>query len=529
MDTDTTPNTAIESVEHTRTSYARLMIAALLSVALVLLYHDSWFTMARIWWVSDTFAHGMFILPLSAWLVYRMRDELRHLPIATDWIALPILVAVGLVWALARVADVQVVQQFAVVMMIPLLVLLVFGRQLVGAIAFPLGFLLLAVPVGEGLIPYLVDWTADFVVFALRLSGFAVFREGNNFSIPSGNWSVVTGCSGLRYLMATMTVGLLYAYLSYRAYWRRVVFFLVGIAVAVVGNWLRAYGIVMIAHLSGMKLALGVDHFIYGWVFFGILIFALMWFGALWREPELAASARPAARADGPPPGGALPALLAGLMVLLLAPALVHLANQRADALAGDRLVTVEPAGWSRTELWNTKWRPEQYGASQIVDERFSANAHEVGVFVAYYPVQRQGAELINARNRLLYEKDQSWKQVAGSRGSAAWGGTRFEYRESRIAARDGSSQLLIWHGWWAGGRFTTNAYRVKLYEALAALLGQGRRGAWVVLYTSTDEQPDAARARLSEFARAYGDAFTEMMQRTESRPPTAHPATASD
>ena len=49
---------------------------------------------------------------------------------------------------------------------------------------------------------------------------------------------------------------------------------------------MRAYAIVMIAHLSGMKLALGVDHFIYGWVFFGILIFLLMWLGAMWNEPE---------------------------------------------------------------------------------------------------------------------------------------------------------------------------------------------------------------------------------------------------
>ena len=44
--------------------------------------------------------------------------------------------------------------------------------------------------------------------------------------------------------------------------------------------------IVMIAHLSDMKLALGVDHLIYGWVFFGIVMLLLFWIGSYWRDPE---------------------------------------------------------------------------------------------------------------------------------------------------------------------------------------------------------------------------------------------------
>jgi len=39
--------------------------------------------------------------------------------------------------------------------------------------------------------------------------------------------------------------------------------------VPIIANWLRAYMIVMIGHLSGNKLAVGVDHLIYGWLFFG--------------------------------------------------------------------------------------------------------------------------------------------------------------------------------------------------------------------------------------------------------------------
>lgn len=490
----------------------RLLLFVVLATALVLLYRDSWFEMARIWWVSDTFAHGMFILPLSVWLVYRMRGELTNAPLATAWLALPLLALAGLAWALARVADVLVVQQFATVMMIPLLVLLLFGRRRTESIAFPLGFLLLAVPVGEGLTPYLIDWTADFVVFALRLTGFPVFREGNSFSIPSGHWSVVTGCSGLRYLMATITVALLYAYLSFRAYWRRAVFVLAGIAVAIIGNWLRAYGIVMIAHLSGMKLALGVDHFIYGWVFFGILIFALMWFGSLWIEPEVDPAKAGSADRSLPSrehPQAAVAAMLMGLCILALAPLLVHRAEQRAATFAADRIALETPTGWERTAVWNVAWRPEHHGETQLIDEQYRDGNHPVGVFIAYYPAQRQGAELINARNRLWYEKDPDWKHVAGTPGMVTWGDTAFPYRQARISTRDDRTHLLVWQSWWIGGQFTTSSYRAKLQEAMGALLGQGRRGAWIVLYTPIDEQRDQAEARLAAFAKSLGAAQT--------------------
>ena len=62
--------------------------------------------------------------------------------------------------------------------------------------------------------------------------------------------------------------------------------------VPVIANGLRAYMIVMIGHLSGMKLAVGVDHIIYGWLFFGLVMFLMFWIGNFWREDESPAPER---------------------------------------------------------------------------------------------------------------------------------------------------------------------------------------------------------------------------------------------
>ena len=79
----------------------------------------------------------------------------------------------------------------------------------------------------------------------IRRTGIPVYREGLYFMLPSGNWSVVEACSGVRYIIASITLGVLYAYLTYRSAWRRVLFVLVSALVPVLANTGRAYIIVM--------------------------------------------------------------------------------------------------------------------------------------------------------------------------------------------------------------------------------------------------------------------------------------------
>ena len=250
-------------------------------IAIILAFY--WRTaesIVAIWWRSETFAHGFLIVPISIVLVWMRRRELAGLVPAPDALGLVLLAGAGLAWLVAWAGQVQVVQQYAMTAMIPAAVVAVAGRRVARALAFPLGFLLLGVPVGEVLIPPLMDWTAHFTVVALRLTGIPVFQEGTYFTIPSGSWSVVEGCSGLRYLIASITVGTLYAYLSYQRFWKRALFVVLSVVVPIIANGLRAYIIVMIAVLSDMRLALGIDHIIYGWVFFGLVIFLLFWVGS---------------------------------------------------------------------------------------------------------------------------------------------------------------------------------------------------------------------------------------------------------
>ena len=257
------PLRALTSDELARSWRATSLALALALAWVLLLYRESALAMVAIWARSDTFAHAFVVPPIVLWLVWRRRAQLVQM---APRAAFPVLFAVAgaaLLWWLGELAAVNAVTQLALTALLVLTVPALLGLQVARAIAFPLGFLFFAVPIGEFLLPQLMQWTADFTVAALRISGIPVYREGLQFVIPSGNWSVVDACSGIRYLIASLTVGTLFAYLNYQSSRRRVLFMLVSLFVPVAANWIRAYLIVIIGHLSGNRLAAGVDHLIF--------------------------------------------------------------------------------------------------------------------------------------------------------------------------------------------------------------------------------------------------------------------------
>ncbi len=79
---------------------------------------------------------------------------------------------------------------------------------------------------------------------------------------------MVEACSGIRYLVASFTVGCLFAYINYQSLRKRLMFVGVAILVPCWPTGCVPYMIVMLGHCSGNTLATGVDHLVYGWVFF---------------------------------------------------------------------------------------------------------------------------------------------------------------------------------------------------------------------------------------------------------------------
>ena len=125
-------------------------------------------------------------------------------------------------------------------------------------------------------------------------------------------------CAGLRFLIASIAFGCLYALMMYRGPVRRGVFILVSVIVPIIANGLRGLGIVYLGYLLGSAQAAAADHIIYGWIFFSVVILVLIALGLPFRQDEL--STRSAAPLDLSPaspfsPRGML-AIALGLVVV---------------------------------------------------------------------------------------------------------------------------------------------------------------------------------------------------------------------
>lgn len=500
----------------------------LLLVAILLIYRDTAGIMVGIWWRSETFAHCLLVLPISLWLVWRQRDRLAVLtPRPQPWMLLPMLVTAS-VWLLSDLVVVGAAAQFALVTMLVLAVPLVLGIEVSAVILFPLLFLYFGVPFGEFVVPTMMELTADFTVSALQVSGVPVFREGQNFFIPSGSWSVIDECSGVRYLMASFMVGTLFAYLNYQSYRRRAAFMVFSLLMPVLANWLRAYIIVMLAHLSGNKIATGVDHVLYGWVFFGVIIFLMFLIGSRWSQPEDARShgaasavASDLGHAHKLLPGRVISLALAGLLVALL-PHMAVWALERAEGAAAPVTIQLPPRladSWSSEGSKIVAWAPIFTNPSAETTQAYTSPAGTVGLHIAYYRGQADGRKLVSSTNVLLPMRSDGWNLMVGGRRDVVTSKGTITVNTAEILGESqlGTSRrrhLVVWRVYWIDGRFVAGDAAAKIHGGLARLKGRGDEGAAVVLYADADTVA-ASNAALEAFVQANHDELGALLQRT--------------
>jgi len=505
---------------------------ALLLVLLAIagLYRDTLVAMVGIWLRSDTYAHALVVPPISLWLIWRQRQALlATMPRAVPWLALVLAVLAG-AWGLGHLVATNALTQLMLVALFIAAVPAVLGWQAAGSILFPLGFLFFSVPVGDFLTPWLMQYTADFTVAAVRLSGVPVYREGLQFVIPSGHWSVVEACSGIRYLMASLMAGTLFAYLNYRSHTRRWIFVGISILVPIVANWLRAYMIVMLGHLSNNRIATGVDHLLYGWLFFGVVIMLMFFLGARWSEPEPAAGA---SAPEGVAPGLGSPAFTPARLVLaclavLVAVAVPPLGVGHLSARGGEarpvQLSLPERLGDGANAVRGglPDWQP-RFIEANASDQRVYADPQgPVGVYLAYYEHQTERRKLVSSENMLVHSEDLRWNQLTQGSASAALPQGTMQVRTASLSGPPelGAGmrpRLRVWRAYWIDGRFIAGDWEAKLHQARQVLAGGGDGGAALVLYTLEDS-PESADARLRAFLLGHSTQLDGLLRALRTR-----------
>lgn len=513
-----------ELIAHAR---ALFVILAVIFVA----YFGTFRSLAGVWLNTGTFLHGIIIFPISSYLVWRKWPVLRQIRTKPFRPGVLVLILLALIWLASDFLGIQVGTHFAVVAIIPVTVMTVMGLQFSRNIAFPLGYLIFAVPFGEALVPYLIEYTATFTVKALNITGIPVIRDGRYFSLPVGNFEVAEACSGIRYLLATLALGTLFGYFSFLSTWKRTIFLICSIVLPIIANGFRAYGIVLLAYYSDMKIAIGFDHIIYGWVFFGFVIAILFLLGSRFQdaEAEIVTSDRGYVKTSSAEVKASSRALLLIVPLVLVSslagPALqIVFETTGKGSLSSFAMLPSDIDGWSVSNSYDAKYKPRYSGASRQLFAQYDTNDSQVNLAVIQYLDSHQGAELANSENSVV-DASLGW-DLENVRYLAITLPTQGTFGVREVVARRPGSLALIWYWHSVNGQPAESDIGIKLREARALLSGQESISTATIVVTPVDVDMATSRSALRSFVSASYVPIKRCLASAEQQSECKHGAT---
>jgi exosortase len=199
--------------------------------------------------LRDASASHILLIPFvtSALLLRDRAEILDHVRFSIRT-GMPVLIVgvVGLIFA----ADLSLRTAAFVVLLLGIF-LFILGAQSFRKALFPLLFLFLMVPIPEAVLNpvviFLQKGSAAASAVLFKLTGTPFFQQGFFFALPGVNIEIASECSGIRSSLALCITCLLAGHLMLDKGWKKLVFVLAAIPMAMFKNAVRIVGLSLLA------------------------------------------------------------------------------------------------------------------------------------------------------------------------------------------------------------------------------------------------------------------------------------------
>lgn len=232
------------------------------------------------WAIDSNYSHGFLIVPLAVYLAWQRRGRLGAAIRRPSMLGLFVLAASLAVLVAGTLGAELFLQRIALIGALVGVLLFTFGREHVAILAFPVGFLLLMIPLPSivfNQIAFPLQLLASrFGEFVLSTARIPVLREGNLIILSNTTLEVAEACSGIRSLFSLLTLGIVFGYFMEHRALTRVVLACATIPVAIAANGLRVAGTGIAAYHLGAEAANGFRHAFSGWLVFLVSLAMLM-------------------------------------------------------------------------------------------------------------------------------------------------------------------------------------------------------------------------------------------------------------
>jgi exosortase len=228
------------------------------------------------WYNSPEYSHGFLVPLISAYVIWKRRAKLKQLERQPSMVAGFSLALFALFLLVVGSLGAELfLTRISIVVLIMASILYFWGMRLLKELAFPVSFLLLAIP-----LPAIIY---NQIVFPLQLlasqlatgilditRAMPILREGNVLILPNTTLEVVEACSGIRSLMSLLTLSIAYGYLIEKDILVRWLLVLSMIPVAIAANSARVMATALMAYYVSPSASEGLTHEASGIVIFVI-------------------------------------------------------------------------------------------------------------------------------------------------------------------------------------------------------------------------------------------------------------------
>ena len=479
-------------------------------------------------WSKEDFSYSYLVPLIVLYLLWEKKDKLKTVVSNPGWFGLAVLLSgISLFW-LGELGGEFYTIYLSSWFVLNGLLWLHLGWKKLKIIAFPVFFILTMFPppnfifnklsVGLKLI------SSKLAVAMLQLYGMSAHREGNIIDLGFTQLEVVDACSGLRYLIPLIVLGILLAYFFKASLWKRALIVVSTVPLSIITNSLRIALTGILYELWGAKVAEGFFHGFSGWFIFMFSLTVLLL--EMWILKKVQGSrfkVQGLKRQDVGGPGGleagkqasiqnskfkiqnivSPPQFIVAVVLLGATLAFSQGIEFRENIPISKPLnqfpLTVDE--WTGTRLsMEQKYIDALDLSDYMIIDYQDRTGRDVNLYVAYYESQRKGesihspATCLTGSGWIFNKAGQITIPVPDCEG-------RFMPINRAFTQKTGHKQLVYY--WFAQrGRILTNAYQLKIFTFWDALTKQRTDGALVRVITPVyeSEQPEDAEARLQAF-----------------------------
>jgi exosortase D (VPLPA-CTERM-specific) len=477
-----------------------LVIGGLLTSAVVWFYWPVFVTLIEVMLRNEDTSYGLILPLVSGFIVYKKWPEIRQQPLRPSWSGLGVL-AVGFgVYLLGELFQSLFIPSFSFLVVLAGLFVLVGGWPLVRLVAFPLALLVLMIPY-EGFLVRKVTFPLQLVssqlaAGLLKLMGYVVHLQGNIIDLGARQLNIVAACSGLRYVINLVTLGVIFCYFFQRRAWKVAIILASLVPYAIFANAVRiaSIGVFPILEKGWWHTSIGLSIFLLGFDYLKLINWTLnRWEPAIPAPAAEMKATRPASPTSEVP--SYTPYLITALILVLVAGPVV-----RGIAAAPPRPLL---QAFDRFPMQLGPWEGRQSSIDPDIFKVTTADTYlnadfinpghgSVNLWIAYYEDKRRGK---NFHSPAVCLTGSGWQTVYSHISTISGRQVNYMLLEQR------GERMVVYYWYIQGGQWVAGDYFSKLTTGIHLLFGRRSDGALIRITTPSGLDVEAARERLGAFA----------------------------